>query len=184
MKKLLSFLDRALDIATISLTLLLVLLVTSQILFRFVLNVSAPWTSELSRYVFVYLTFLGSALAIRHKGHIVIEVMVDRLPKYIRYIVLMFVQLGILFFLYIVAVGSWYMVSVSSEVSTSTISWLKMSHVYFGVFSGTILMIFYSLLNFTIFMRGFFRWNDKGSGNGNDEDHSDGKNVVVESGEK
>jgi len=153
MKRLLAFLDKTLDVFTIIMTLGIVVCVSLQVLFRFVLEFPAPWTEEIARYMFVYLTFIGSAIAVREKTHITIEVLVERLPLVIRTFFLLFVQFGIVFFLIVLMIGSWYMVQNSGNVTSSSLLWLKMSHIYFGVFLGSVLMIFYSILRiFDIFI--------------------------------
>jgi len=58
-----------------------IVVVTAQVLFRYVLNRSLAWTEELSRYLFVWIIFLGAALAIRDATHIRIDMLVTRLPK-------------------------------------------------------------------------------------------------------
>jgi TRAP-type C4-dicarboxylate transport system permease small subunit len=51
----------------------LVSLVSFQVLNRFVLQVPAPWTEEMARYSFVYLSMFGIAKATREKSHIFVD---------------------------------------------------------------------------------------------------------------
>jgi C4-dicarboxylate transporter DctQ subunit len=46
-----------------------------QVLFRYVLKISAPWTEELSRYFMVWLIFIGAAWATHAQNHIEIDVL-------------------------------------------------------------------------------------------------------------
>lgn len=48
-------------------------LVLAQVFFRFVLSNSLPWPEELGRLFFIYLSFIGGALASIHGDHISIE---------------------------------------------------------------------------------------------------------------
>jgi TRAP-type C4-dicarboxylate transport system permease small subunit len=145
-KLLLKYLDKTLDLFTIAMTVGIVLFVSLGIVFRFVLNFSAPWTQEMARYMFIYLTFIGSAIAVRENTHITIDMLLDMFPKLLKTVILIFVQVGIISFLVILTIGSWYMVQNSGGVSTASLRWMKMSHIYFSVFAGSILMIFYTLL--------------------------------------
>ena len=55
--------------------------ITAQIVWRYVFNDSLTWTEELARYLFVWITFVGAALAIRDRSHIRVALLVDRLPR-------------------------------------------------------------------------------------------------------
>ena len=58
--------------------------ITAQIVWRYVFNDSLTWTEELARYLFVWITFVGAALAIRDRSHIRVALLVDRLPRKLR----------------------------------------------------------------------------------------------------
>ena len=59
---------------------LMMLLVLQQELFRYVLKIPSPATQEIAIYCMVYVAMLGSVLAIRHKTHVAVNFVVDRLP--------------------------------------------------------------------------------------------------------
>ena len=46
-----------------------------QIFTRYILNFSFSWNIELSRYTFVWLTFVGAAYVRKHNSHIKIEIL-------------------------------------------------------------------------------------------------------------
>ena len=46
-----------------------------QVLARFVLKISAPWTEESARYVFIWMTFIGAAYGAKKKQHIRIDIL-------------------------------------------------------------------------------------------------------------
>lgn len=48
-------------------------IVFSQFVSRYVFNDSIPWTEEVSRYLLIYVTFIGSAVAVRDRTHIMVE---------------------------------------------------------------------------------------------------------------
>ena len=64
----------ALTIATTS------VLTITQVFLRYVANSPLFWSEELTRYLIVWLTFLGASLGIRHRGHIAIELIYRYLP--------------------------------------------------------------------------------------------------------
>ena len=59
---------------------IMMLLVLQQVLFRYVLKIPSPATQEIAIYCMVYVAMLGSVLAIRHKTHVAVNFVVDRLP--------------------------------------------------------------------------------------------------------
>ena len=52
-----------------------------QVVFRFVLHGSLPWSEELSRYLQVYITFWGTAYGIKTGAHLGIEAFTHLLPQ-------------------------------------------------------------------------------------------------------
>ena len=78
--------------------LVLFLTIIIQIIFRLKpiavnCSYSPIWTEELSRWLFVYIVFLGSSLALHKKEHIGIEIFVDMTPPNVRRVILALVDL-------------------------------------------------------------------------------------------
>lgn len=61
--------------------LLIVLIMSVQVLFRYVFNNSISWSEEVVRYLFVWMTFLGAAVCFRDRMHIRVDYFKDVLPK-------------------------------------------------------------------------------------------------------
>ena len=61
-----------------------VVIVAVQVFCRYVLNHSLFWAEELSRYLLVWLTFLGASVAYRRNVHPGIDVVYNRLPDIIQ----------------------------------------------------------------------------------------------------
>jgi len=62
------------------LTLIMFLVVFSQVIFRYVLNSPSPWTEELARYLFIWISLLGAAYGVMTRSHFGFELIVKRLP--------------------------------------------------------------------------------------------------------
>ena len=58
-----------------------VLLIFSQILMRTIFNYSLSWTEELSRYIFIWQTWLGTSIALKYKHHIRVEILINLFQK-------------------------------------------------------------------------------------------------------
>jgi len=65
-----------------------------QVVFRFIIKSSLPWSEELSRYLTVYITFFGAAYGIQKGAHLGIEAVTLLLPVKVRRLLNIFVQAG------------------------------------------------------------------------------------------
>jgi len=70
MRTLIDFIWKIIDITALSAFVIMLALVTSQVVFRYVLQVSVPWTEEAARWFYAWQVFLGSALAMRARIHL------------------------------------------------------------------------------------------------------------------
>ena len=65
-----------------------------QVIFRFVIKASLPWSEELSRYLLVYITYFGCAYGIKTGAHLGVEAFVLILPKTVQKAINVLVQIG------------------------------------------------------------------------------------------
>ena len=138
--------DRILGAVMLLLLASIIALVLLQILLRYLPFIRVQWTEEMSRYLFVYLTFIGSALLINEKGHIVVDVVVDRLPGRLRLGVYVVVQLAVLAFLYLFVSGILTLALGSMDTRAASMTWFSMGYLYWGVWLGGVLMVVYTCL--------------------------------------
>jgi len=118
-----------------------------QVLARNVVHVTAMWTEELAKFLFVFIVFLGSATLMEREEHIRISVLSDRLPTFLARWHRLFVQVVLLAFMVIFVWSSWLNVVNSWEFYAPSMPWFKLSYLYLVlVFSG-ILTLCYLLLN-------------------------------------
>jgi TRAP-type C4-dicarboxylate transport system permease small subunit len=71
---------------------LLFVTVFLQFFTRYVLNDSFAWTEEIARYLLIGVTFIGSVMAVRKGSHIAVEAGLKAMPRRLRHIVLMAVD--------------------------------------------------------------------------------------------
>lgn len=57
---------------------------TFQVLNRFMLHFSAPWTEELCRYAFIWVAFLGVANGVKRGTHLNVDLIDSVLPKKVK----------------------------------------------------------------------------------------------------
>ena len=70
--------------------------VFTQVFSRYVLQASVPWTEEVARYLLIYLTFVGAAVAVREHTHLRVDFLVVRLPHLAQRVIGMAMTAGIL----------------------------------------------------------------------------------------
>ena len=78
--RVLAIADGGARLAVIAATASMVVVVSAQVVMRYVFNGSFDWADELSRLAFVWAIFLAIPLGIRDGTHVGIELVVTRLP--------------------------------------------------------------------------------------------------------
>lgn len=61
----------------------MIIVITAQVIFRVFFS-ALSWTEELSRYLLVWASFLGTAVAFKKGAHIAVTFAIDRLPKLVK----------------------------------------------------------------------------------------------------
>ena len=73
-----------LEFAAAILLICITLVVTMQIVCRYILQELPPWSEELSRYLFIWANFVGASVALARSSHVSIDSLVVRLPDSVR----------------------------------------------------------------------------------------------------
>lgn len=80
------YLDKVCRCALFTVIVAMIVVITAQVVFR-VFFTALSWTEELSRYLLVWASFLGTAVAFKKGAHIAVGFAVDALPETLRKIV-------------------------------------------------------------------------------------------------
>jgi len=75
------------------------IIVLLQVFCRFILNNALPWPEEISRYIMIWVCFLGSGIACKSGEHISVSFIRDRFPKKFQYRLSIIINISILVFL-------------------------------------------------------------------------------------
>jgi len=78
MRALINLTWKLIDITALTAFAVMLVLVMSQVVFRYLIQVSVPWTEEAARWFYAWQIFLGSSLAMRDRLHLQITVLLDR----------------------------------------------------------------------------------------------------------
>ncbi|SDH43299.1 TRAP transporter small permease [Agrococcus jejuensis] len=109
-----TWLTRVLRVICATLFAVLVALVTWQVFTRLVLGAPSPWTEEAARYAFVWVSLIGIAIAVAEKADVVMEFVVERLPKALQRVADVLAYLSTLsFVVYAMIIGGFELVDLA-----------------------------------------------------------------------
>lgn len=118
-----------------------------QVLCRYVFQISLSFTEELARYLFIWITFLGSVMALNKNKHVKMQLLVQQFPftvqKIIRYIVFMVTMTT-----YGVLIYSGLIIVNKTMQQTSAAMNLPMGFVYMAVPISVVIMVVIEILKF------------------------------------
>ena len=139
------WLKRGSDGLAIALFVAILVLVNFQILCRFVLSISVPWTEEVSRLVFIWLAYLGAAIGMREGTLIVIDTLPQVLgPRSRRWlsIAVRAVSLVVIVFLFAASIP---LVRSVWPTTLSTVDWISNGWAYLAFTASFALMAIYAV---------------------------------------
>ncbi len=132
-----------LDIINALAFIVMVILVLLQVIFRYIMRISVPWTEELARCILILITFVGGSLAIRDKQHITVTAIINKLSRKVRYYLIICFNIAISMFLIIVFKGSIIMAKLTWETPLGSISWLTSGKLYLILPISIVIMLAY-----------------------------------------
>jgi TRAP-type C4-dicarboxylate transport system permease small subunit len=136
--------DRAINWALAVLMAVMVVVISLQVWYRFVLNNPLDWSEELGRYVFVWISFLGSAAGVRYQVHLGIDVLEKIVGRgAFRYVVVLINLIIQVFLLFVVYWGVHLLSVVRFQTSPSML--IPMTYPYAAVPVGAVFMLINSL---------------------------------------
>jgi TRAP-type C4-dicarboxylate transport system permease small subunit len=111
---------------------------------RFTTDRSLLWVEETSRYLMIWLTFLGSGLVLRYGGHVGIDTLQEALPRRAAAIRAVIFVILLAFFVLMVWVGLRYAAFAWNQ--TTPVLQIPIGAVYLAMPVGFALMIAHLLL--------------------------------------
>jgi TRAP-type C4-dicarboxylate transport system permease small subunit len=135
---------RAIDALTALLLAVMVVLVFGNVVLRYAFNSGITVSEEMSRWLFVWLTFLGATVALKEHGHLGTDMLVARLPVWGKKACLVVGQVLMLYVCGLLFSGSlaqarinW---DVEAPVSGASMAIFYASGVFFAVVAGLLLL--------------------------------------------
>jgi C4-dicarboxylate transporter DctQ subunit len=119
----------------------MVILTFTQVLSRFIFNLSLGWSEEISRFLFVWLVYISAAMAAKHRRHIRVELIDQFLPRTLsKWAGLLSDLLWIFFSLFVAYQGFIVMQKIMGHGQLSPAVQLPMGWVYLVIPFGFVLM--------------------------------------------
>lgn len=128
------------DLFAISSFFAMCMIVIMSVLLRYFFSFSFRWVDELTRYLFIYMVFLGIPIAFREKAHVKIEYFASFFSKRLKYLTLIFSDLLILITMLYIGNSTLYMINSRLGKTLSPGLKLPMKYVYFAVIISFVLL--------------------------------------------
>jgi TRAP-type C4-dicarboxylate transport system permease small subunit len=122
---------------------LMLLIISSQVLTRYLFGYSAEWAEEAARYLFVWSVFIGGALIMGENGHLAVEFLLNRWKgKKIGVLLELFIKLCSYIFILILLTQGYKMADTMMFQRSPGLD-LPMGIVYAIIPFSSLLMLFY-----------------------------------------
>lgn len=134
MKKILALLDKIEEnFCAINLLIMLCVL-TLQVVQRYAFNASNTWSEELSRYLFIWLLYIGMSYTFKERAHIQLEIAMKLWPKKIHWIIRKIGYMIVVgFSAVVVVVSTQYVANYAKQGQVSLSLGLPMWIVYLSI---------------------------------------------------
>jgi len=121
----------------------MVVMVFGNVVLRYGFNSGITVSEELSRWLFVWMTFLGAIVAVRNHAHLGTDALVSRLPRGGKKACFVAAHVLMLLLCVLMFRGSWQQAvinySTTSPVMQASMAWLYASGVVFAVLAALII---------------------------------------------
>jgi len=115
----------------------MVVLVFGNVVLRYAFNTSIVVSEELSRWLFVWVTFLGAVVALQQRAHLGTNIVVGRLPPALRRVCAVMAQVLMLWVTWLLLVGSISLTRINLEVEAPvtgmSVGWFYGAGIAFAV---------------------------------------------------
>lgn len=114
-------LRRLVDALAIGLLAAMIVLIALQILGRYVFNYSISWTEETAIFAQIWLVMLGAGIAMRHRNHVGVDVLITHCPPLLQRIAKAGSFLLGAWLLLVIIVGSFSLIAIGMVVKSAAL---------------------------------------------------------------
>ena len=98
-----------------------------QVVFRYVIDLPLGWTEEITKLLFAWVSFLGTAILFREKGLTTIDMVVSHIPKHWQFSIELAIKMGVALALILI---SYFGIVVSIRLSRESFITFNLSRFY------------------------------------------------------
>ncbi len=128
------------------------IIIFANVTLRYTTDASIEWAEETSRYLMIWLTFLGCGPVLRYGGHIAVDNLQEALPKKMAIALRTLIALLLLaFFVFFIWFGIEYMNRTRFQLTPST--QVPFAYIYAALPVGMVM----SVIHWLLIVRGYVR---------------------------
>jgi TRAP-type C4-dicarboxylate transport system permease small subunit len=146
-----TMLDKAIDrvcglfaILMVACLAAMVVMVFGNVVLRYGFNSGITVSEELSRWLFVWMTFLGAIVAVRKHTHLGTDALIARLPPAGKKACFVAAHALMLYMCWLMGMGAWQQTVINRETTSAvmqaSMAWFYVSGVVFAALAGVILL--------------------------------------------
>lgn len=122
---------KCLEVVIVGLITVMSILVIINVGLRFFFSSSIVVSEELSRFLFIYIVFLGSIVALKEDGHIYVDFIAKAFPRPVQWLLKLIVNCCMLLCCYVLLMGSLELTEYNM-VDKSPVAGIPMGYIYFS----------------------------------------------------
>jgi len=133
------FFEKALNLICRILLAAIIAIIFYAVVMRYVFQRPPFWAEELSRFIFIWIIMLGAVLVTREQSHIEFVLLLDLLPKRLKFVLLTLIRLLMIFFCWVMVQQGIKIYPIVAEASSPTFG-ISMGWLYLSIPVGGLLM--------------------------------------------
>ncbi len=114
--------NRFSEFLVITMIIVLVVVVAAQVFWRYVLSNSLSWSGELSRFLFIWVIFLGADITLREKAHVAVDSLLNSLRGFPKLLLSILIDIIIIGFTVIVFFSGLDLVQITWSQPSSALN--------------------------------------------------------------
>ena len=148
------YINKVVNVICTLLMAVMTYIVLLQVSTRFLPVKNPNWTEELSRYVMIYIAYIGASIGIREWTNVGVDFVLNRLPKRAKYVLNIIIRLAILVFWCIALYLSLQVFPKTGMRQLSASMRFPMFYAQCAIIAGAVLCIIQGIIQVVIYAAG------------------------------